>query len=252
MIRAGRAGPASTAAIRAPTQTQPSHGGIALYHPGTGRSARHFSAAGGNGVHWLDQDYDRSPSTSLQADVRSRLGLPEHFWLYVGGFRLNKNLSLLFDAYASACTHGSAPPLVIAGRVPPTDTPFTGPFHAAIDQHPGLRQKIIFPGFVPDSDLSALYRLSDLLICPSSYEGFGYPVIESAAVGTPVIAARATSFPELGLPKGSLFSPDDPAELSSLLVQFLPLNSTGIIPFDWREVSESFIRGMDSRRPLRR
>ena len=76
--------------------------------------------------NWLDQDYDRNPPATRLAAVRDRLALPERFWLYVGGFRLNKNLSLLFDAYASACASGPTPPLVIAGRIPKEDTPFTG------------------------------------------------------------------------------------------------------------------------------
>lgn len=171
-------------------------------------------------LNWLDRDYDRAPTATHLGEVRARLGLPERFWLYVGGFRLNKNLPLLFDAYAAVVASGAnPPPLVVAGRIPSSDTPFTGPLHAAIDRHPGLRERLVFPGFIPDADLPALYRLANLAICPSSYEGFGYPVIEAAAVGTPVIAARAASFTELGLPADNLFSPDNPAELTALLAR---------------------------------
>ena len=108
---------------------------------------------------------------------------------------------------------------MIAGNYPEEDTLFTGPFHEAIDRHPGLRPHLRLPGFIPDDNLSALYKLSELVICPSTYEGFGYPIIEATSVGTPVIAARATSFNELGLPPGNLFSVDDTRELTAMLVR---------------------------------
>ena len=171
-------------------------------------------------LNWLEHSYERSPSPEHLSEVRHKLELPKKFWLYIGGFRLNKNLPLLFDAYATTIKREpNCPPLVIAGRIPEQDTPFSGPFHAAIDRHPGLRERILFPGFIPDADLSSLYKLAALVICPSSYEGFGYPVIEALAVGAPVIAARAASLTELGLPKANLFSPSNPSELISLLAQ---------------------------------
>jgi|GEM_PF-998869 len=172
-----------------------------------------------NTVHnWLPRNYALNPSVAQLAQLKTKLDLPDRFWLYIGGFRLNKNLPFLFEAYAAALTaNPNTPPLVIAGNFPPEDTPFTGPFHAAIDRHPGLRPHLCFPGFIPDESLSALYKLAELVICPSTYEGFGYPVIESSSVGTPIIAARATSFNELGLPPANLFSVDDPRELTSLL-----------------------------------
>lgn len=171
-------------------------------------------------LNWLERSYERNPPPEHLSKVRHNLNLPEKFWLYVGGFRLNKNLPLLFDAYAATLKEDPlAPPLVIAGRIPEQDTPFSGPFHAAIDRHPGLREHILLPGYVPDADLSSLYKLASLVICPSSYEGFGYPVIEALAVGAPVIAARAASLTELGLPEANLFSPTNSAELTSLLTQ---------------------------------
>jgi glycosyltransferase involved in cell wall biosynthesis len=169
-------------------------------------------------LNWLDRDYECAPSPQHLEKVRSQLELPETFWLYVGGFRINKNLPLLFEAYAATMKREpNCPRLVIAGRIPESDTVFSGPFHAAIDRHPGLRERIIFPGFVPAEDLSSLYQLASLVICPSLYEGFGFPVIEALAVGTPVIAARAASLTELGLPANNHFSTTDPAELMTLL-----------------------------------
>ncbi len=171
-------------------------------------------------LNWLDRDFDYNPTLQHQNRVRIELKLPDRFWLYVGGFRINKNLPLLFEAYAATMNKFSdCSPLVIAGRIPETDTVFNGPFHSAIDRHPGLRERIVFPGFIPGEDLASLYKLSSLVICPSSYEGFGFPVIEALAVGAPVIAARAASLVELGLPETNHFCPVNSAELVALLTQ---------------------------------
>mgnify|MGYP005853197579 CR=1 FL=1 len=61
----------------------------------------------------------------------------------------------------------------------------------------GLEEKVVFPGFVADADLPALYNLADLFVFPSLYEGFGLPPLEAMACGTPVITSSASSLPEV-------------------------------------------------------
>jgi len=85
----------------------------------------------------------------------------------------------------------------------------------AINQR-GLRDRVRRTGRVPDRDRDGLLRCADALVFPSRYEGFGAPVLEAMAVGTPVIAADATALPEvLGPPRpdaaGLLLDPDDGA-----------------------------------------
>lgn len=170
--------------------------------------------------NWLAHDFDRHPSAEKLARVRATLRLPPRFWLYVGGFRLNKNLPLLFQAYARAlAADPSLPPLVLAGKWPPSDTPYTGPLNAALAASGLPPERLPRPGFVADEDLPALYHLAELVVCPSRYEGFGYPVIEAAACGAPVLAARAASFPEIWPHEHALFPPDDPAALAALLAR---------------------------------
>ncbi len=60
-----------------------------------------------------------------------------------------------------------------------------------------LEEKVVFPGFVADGDLPALYNLADLFVFPSLYEGFGLPPLEALACGTPVITSDASSLPEV-------------------------------------------------------
>jgi len=169
--------------------------------------------------NWLPREFETQPDSAQIESVRMKLNLPPRFWLYCGGFRGNKNLPLLLRAYAATLARiPETPPLVLAGRWPESDTVYTGPLNTVLA---GLGERvagrILQPGFIAEESLSSLYRLAELAICPSSYEGFGYPVIEAAAVGTPLLAARAASLPEIWPHPELLFSPDDPAELTALL-----------------------------------
>src|SRR5262249_14369569 len=68
---------------------------------------------------------------------------------------------------------------------------------------------IVFLGIVPSDTLVALYRSAAALVYPSRYEGFGLPLLEAMASGTPVIAARTSSIPEVVGDAGVLLDPDD-------------------------------------------
>jgi alpha-1,3-rhamnosyl/mannosyltransferase len=73
----------------------------------------------------------------------------------------------------------------------------------------GLRGRVVRTGRVPDADRDGLLRLADALVFPSRYEGFGAPVIEAMAVGTPVLAADETALPEVVGDGGRLLPADD-------------------------------------------
>ena len=76
-------------------------------------------------------------------------------------------------------------------------------------------------GYVPTADLPALYSLADVFVFPSKYEGFGLPILEAMACGTPVIAANTSSLPEVVGDAGLLVSPDDPQELAAAIQRVL-------------------------------
>ncbi len=78
-----------------------------------------------------------------------------------------------------------------------------------------------FLGFVPDAELSALYRHAAWFVFPSLYEGFGLPAIEAMAHGCPVLAARAASIPEVCGEAALYFDPHDARELADLLLRVL-------------------------------
>lgn len=125
--------------------------------------------------------------------VRERYGLAERFILYVGTIEPRKNLPTLIDAFARRRAAGDLPhQLVCAG-------PYgwlSDDIDAQIDRlH--IRDAVRFTGYVPFDDLPALYNLAEMFVFPSIYEGFGLPVVEAMACGTPVITGSVAALNEV-------------------------------------------------------
>ena len=76
---------------------------------------------------------------------------------------------------------------------------------------------MILTGFVPDRDLVHLYNHALALVLPSLMEGFGLPAVEAMACGTPVLASRAGSLPEVIGDAGLFFDPTDVGSITSVL-----------------------------------
>lgn len=143
------------------------------------------------------------------AAMRARYGLPEVYLLYLGGFDLRRNLATLFRALALARRRDPAlPPLVLAGALPPADTPFA-PDPRRLAAEAGVGEGVRFLGRVPEEDKPALYSGALAFLFPSRYEGFGLTVLEALACGTPAAVADATSLPEVAGPGALLVGPDD-------------------------------------------
>lgn len=119
-------------------------------------------------------------------EVRGRYGLPhEPFLLYLGGFDVRKNLLRTLEGYARVVERhaamGSKPPgLVIAGKLPASDTPFAPDPRPAVKRL-GLEDHVRFAGWVAEEDKPALYAMAAGVVFLSEYEGFGLPVLEAMA-----------------------------------------------------------------------
>jgi glycosyltransferase involved in cell wall biosynthesis len=125
--------------------------------------------------------------------VRSRYGLPGRYLLFVGTIEPRKNLARLLEAFETIHEEGLSDGLVIVGR----RGWLYGDFFARLEQSP-VRDAVIFPGYVPDEDLPAIYSGAQALAFPSLYEGFGLPVLEAMACGIPVVTSNSSSLPEVG------------------------------------------------------
>ena len=126
--------------------------------------------------------------------VRATYGLAERFILYVGTIEPRKNLPMLIEAFAARRRSGDLPhQLVCAG-------PY-GWLSADVErllQRLQLKDAVRITGYVPFADLPAIYSLAEMFVFPSVYEGFGLPVVEAMACGTPVITADVSALAEVG------------------------------------------------------
>ena len=125
-------------------------------------------------------------------DTRERYGLPERFALYLGGFDVRKNLVVLLRAWPEIWK-ATQTPLVVAGRTPSRRSQVNVDWFVGYQDVPWLR----LIGEVSDANKAALYRSASVFVFPSRYEGFGLDPLEAMASGVPVVAADATSLPEV-------------------------------------------------------
>ena len=153
------------------------------------------------------------PAAPSQVDaVRARYRLPERFALHVGTLEPRKNLVRLLEAMAQLRETGIDVPLVLVGA---TGWLFEGFFRRMNELK--LEPSVKMLGYVPDADLPAVYSAATVCAMPSVYEGFGLPVLEAMACGTPVVCSRAASLPELGGDAAVYFDPDNTEELAAQL-----------------------------------
>jgi glycosyltransferase involved in cell wall biosynthesis len=102
--------------------------------------------------------------------------------------------------------------LVIAGKAQWRESEVYGAVQQA-----GLEGRVVFPGYVDDADLPALYSAATVFVYPSLYEGFGLPPLEAMACGTPVISSDAASLPEVVGDAALLVDPTDSTALAQAL-----------------------------------
>jgi glycosyltransferase involved in cell wall biosynthesis len=124
------------------------------------------------------------------------------FVLHVGTLQPRKNIPLLIEAFAQLDVP-DLKLLLVGGKGWLYDDIFE-----QVKQL-GLVEQVVFTGYVPDDELPLWYNAAELLVFPSLYEGFGMPVVEAMACGTPVIAANSSSIPEAVGEAGLLFEPND-------------------------------------------
>ena len=141
------------------------------------------------------------------------------YLLHVGDLHERRNLVTVVEALLEARRHFGALPaltLVLAG----VDRG-VGDALCAIASEGGAAEAVVRLGLVDEDRLHVLYRCASALVYPSRYEGFGFPVLEAMASGTPVIASRAASLPEVVGDAGILLDPDDGAGWTNAIARVI-------------------------------
>jgi len=160
----------------------------------------------------VDEIFHPIPPTEV-AQFRHKRVLPDRFILYLGTLEPRKNVTRLIRAYQRwRKAEPGVPRLVIAGG--------KGWYYDQIFAEVeglGLIGEVLFPGYVPQQELPYWYNAADLFVYPSRFEGFGLPVLEAMACGTPVVTTLAASLPEVAGDAALLVSPDDETQLAEAM-----------------------------------
>lgn len=152
--------------------------------------------------------------------LRSHYGIERNIVMYApGGFDWRKNFEGLISAYAMLSSALRADhQLVIVGNI---DADRHGYLQKLAKQAGLAKDELVISGYIPDEELVEFYNLATLFVFPSKHEGFGLPVLEAMACGTPVIGSNITSVPEvIGLTE-ALFDPFSPHDISEKMAQAL-------------------------------
>ncbi|MCA9841892.1 MAG: glycosyltransferase family 4 protein [Cyanobacteria bacterium HKST-UBA03] len=128
-------------------------------------------------------------------ELSRRLNLNDRFILTVGTLEPRKNLELLLSTFSLLCKQKSLADvkLVCVGAAGWKHTPV----YDFLRNHPGMADRVVFTGYLPDAELAALYAHASVFAYPSLYEGFGLPLAEAMAAGLPIVSSNRTAMPEV-------------------------------------------------------
>ena len=150
---------------------------------------------------------------SLICDFKKKKGLPDDFILFLGDLEKRKNLAMLIDAfYLFKKEFNIKLKLLIAGRHGNSFSELV-----SLIERKNLSKDVLLTGYFSSEELPLLYSSAKMFVYPSLYEGFGFPLLESFACGTPVIASSSSSIPEVAGNAALLLSPFEPSLWASAI-----------------------------------
>lgn len=137
-------------------------------------------------------------------DVKERYKTGDSYMLHLATLNPRKNLEFLVRVFSQLARRFPELKLVISGK--------KGWYYESLFQlvsELGLTRRVVFTGYVEDSDKPFLMAGARVFVFPSKYEGFGLPVVEAMGVGTPVISSNTSSLPEVAGEAAIMLAPDD-------------------------------------------
>ena len=192
-----------------------------------------------NSCRWIREEAFNAVSATLE--------IHEPYLLYVGSLKRHKNVSSLLKAFALLRERRDIPQrLLILGDDAQGKRELAGECARL-----GISERTDFVPYVGQELLPKVYAAADVLVMPSKIEGFGLPVLEAMACGTPVICSRAASLPEVGGEAVMYFDPQSPEDLADAIEQVLSSNelreslrAKGLMRaarFTWKESIEKHV-----------
>jgi len=157
------------------------------------------------------------PSSVDEKRIREKYQLKGEFFLFVGSFFSRRNLPVLVEAFQNVVKGNSNAELLLVGQ----DRSYPPLGLDKLLAKKSLGERVKWVEYVPEADLVSLYNLATAFVYPSSYEGFGLPLLEAMACGTPVITGNSSSLPEVVGDSGILVDPENVEALASAMLQVL-------------------------------
>ncbi|HVG02757.1 MAG TPA: glycosyltransferase family 1 protein [Nitrospira sp.] len=175
---------------------------------------RHHVIVIPNGV---SEDFHPRQDQQEVFDLRRRWAIPKAgYILFVGGADPRKNHRVFLQAVAQSRSELGGRAILLVG-----DAEHKEGSYRATAQALGLEQHVRYTGRLDRGDLRRLYAGADVFVFPSRYEGFGMPVLEAMACGTPTITSLSSSLPEVAGDAALLVDPDDVEALGKAMIRML-------------------------------
>lgn len=186
--------------------------------------------------------------SSVLSVVANKYKLPKKFALYLGDVNWNKNIPNLLKAIRRCDAN-----LVMVGKALADESlPEVKKIKELIVRL-NLGNRIIKTGYIDEGDLVHIYNLAEVTVLPSFYEGFGLPVIESMACGTPAVCSKVASLAEIGDATAIFCDPDDSKDIATKLSYVFSLDKKSkeklknkcmkqATKFDWQKTAMSTVR----------
>jgi len=189
---------------------------------------------------------DIKPSPDELAAFISKFGLPDRFLLAVGHLERRKNYPKLIEALACLHKMGQACHLLIVGN----ESGERAALQATIAAN-GLACSVTLASGLSDLEVCCAYALCELFVFPSTYEGFGIPILEAMAAGKPMVLSDIPVFREITESRSVYFSPDDAKDMalaiervltsSSLIEEDIAFGFHRLTAYDYSRIVDSYV-----------